>query len=28
MVELQLARIAQGIGPINQVHGPGFSPKK
>ena len=28
MVELQLSRIAQGIGPINQVHGPGFSPKK
>jgi phosphoglycerate dehydrogenase-like enzyme len=28
MVELQLSRIAQGIGPINQVHGPGFNPKK
>lgn len=28
MVELQLSRIAQGFGPINQVHGPGFSAKK
>ncbi|CAB4757525.1 unannotated protein [freshwater metagenome] len=28
MVELQLSRIAQGVGPINQVHGPGFNAKK
>lgn len=28
MVELQLSRLAQGIGPINQVHGPGASRKK
>ncbi len=28
MVELQLSRIAQGVGPINQVHGPGLNAKK